>query len=664
MSLSLRGLEAMLTIKSYRSFDCFKPTRLLARLFTWIALTLSATALIGYVQGATSLVHLVPSPQAMSPLTAAALATLSISTLARRRHKLAELCAGFAGSTGLSVVCSHVLTGHDRLSDLFGSLLSVPDDYLGHTSLATAACLSLLALARLAQLRDQQKGADVLAILTFFIAVAGLLGYGYGVRDLYALYLFNTMALQTAIALACLAAATLLYRLDRGWLRIIAMNNRAGHMTRRQLLLTTMLPLFGLILTRAVDARTLGASVGIALLVTGIFLPLLVVIIRQGRVVERLDKLQAHQKEIEDRIRVNLEAELDEKRVLLEQETAQRRLAEEAMNRAQRLEAVGQLTGGIAHDFNNLLMGISGNLEMLQRKLENDPQTLKYVTRAAQSTQKGTRLTAQLLAFSRTQRLNILAVNLGETIDSALELISNALGPDIRIELIAAPGTVWVSTDPLQLEMAILNLAINAKDAMPHGGVFSVKYASSNATGMVSLTVSDIGTGMPPDILSKICEPFFTTKGQGRGTGLGLAQVYGLCKQCQGDLKITSEMGRGSTFELIFPQALPTQTGLDRVAHETSPIVSCPPERPVLIVDDDDNVRAILVDDLRSKGFTVLEANRGSTGLELLSKTHCAVAIIDFLMPGINGAEVALKAREIDPKLPIISSVDTRKQPR
>jgi signal transduction histidine kinase len=631
----------------------------IARLLSLMALAVSAVALTEYASGVPLTATWVPGLLSMSPLTALALLCLALSALAARYQTFARGCTAIAGSIAFTVLCSYLLMGTDVLSEAIASQFfpnfSLP---IGQTSPATASCLGLLSLARAAQVHGYPKACDLFATLTFGVAGTGLLGYAYGVEDLNTVLIFNTMAAHTAFALLCLALSMMLVQADQGWLSVVTMKNRAGVLTRRQLLLTAVLPIMGWLLLWAIHSKALGPPAALALVVAVVFLPLVILIIKDGRVTARLEGQRLEQQRLESTIRRRLELELEKKRSELERESAQRLVAEQAVSRTQRLEAVGQLTGGIAHDFNNLLMGISGNLELLQRQVEGNPKAIGYVARASLSTEKGIRLTAQLLAFSRTQRLNIAAVDLRDTLSAALELVGNALGPTVRIDMRPPGEALLVRTDPLQLEMAILNLALNARDAMPDGGCFSVACSvaepMSNGQEAVSIKVSDTGTGMSAAVLAKACEPFFTTKEPGRGTGLGLAQVYGLCRQCEGDLKVTSTLGEGSCFELLLPRAERLQASEPVPQVVRSAAYRAVPEQPILIVDDDDSVRAVLVDNLKARGYRVLATDRGSEALALLESAPCAAAVFDFLMPEMNGAELARKARAMVPDLPIV----------
>jgi CheY-like chemotaxis protein len=242
-------------------------------------------------------------------------------------------------------------------------------------------------------------------------------------------------------------------------------------------------------------------------------------------------------------------------------------------------------------------------------------------------------------------------------------LIGNALGPSVSITLALNTSGTWARTDPDQLELAILNLAVNARDAMPEGGALRIESSACHIalasefdpTHYVSVRVIDSGTGMTDRVIAQAVEPFFTTKERGKGTGLGLAQVYGFVRQCGGDLRIASKIGHGTTVEMLFPCAEPVvaevSSSFDRLAVEAK---SKAAGRQVLVIDDDDGVRAVIVDALVAAGFVVIEANDGESGLALLETSSPAAAVIDFLMPGMNGAEVARIAQQRRPGLPIV----------
>ena len=246
-------------------------------------------------------------------------------------------------------------------------------------------------------------------------------------------------------------------------------------------------------------------------------------------------------------------------------EISERLKLEEAFRQAQKMEAIGQLTGGIAHDFNNLLTAILGSLEMLERHVTN-PQGLRLLRTASRAADRGAELTENLLAFSRKQRLSPQPVDLNRVVASSRDMVERSVGPNIRIETVLAPDLRPALVDPIQIELAILNLAINARDAMPQGGrltfrthdaVITASAASADlaAGEYVAIAVADTGTGIAPELLNRVLDPFFTTKDVGKGSGLGLSMVYGLVKQSGGGLRIDTELGRGTTVELLLPRA-------------------------------------------------------------------------------------------------------------
>jgi CheY-like chemotaxis protein len=245
----------------------------------------------------------------------------------------------------------------------------------------------------------------------------------------------------------------------------------------------------------------------------------------------------------------------------------------------------------------------------------------------------------------------------------ARELIGNALGPSIHVSTDLRSGDAWALGDPDQLELAILNLAVNARDAMPQGGTLRIETellttrlgTEAASTGCVAIRVIDDGCGMPPEVASRAIEPFFTTKERGKGTGLGLAQVYGFVRQCRGDLHIASQPGAGTTVEILLRRTAPAAAPEAAVLPREPPAPGAMPERrPLLVIDDDEGVRAVIVDAMDAAGYDVVQAHDGPSGLRQLEHMTPVAAVIDFLMPGMNGAEVARRAQARQPGLPIV----------
>ncbi|MEA3052052.1 MAG: hypothetical protein QOG72_955 [Sphingomonadales bacterium] len=345
----------------------------------------------------------------------------------------------------------------------------------------------------------------------------------------------------------------------------------------------------------------------------------------------------------------------------LQAEVGERLKAEEALRQAQKMEAVGQLTGGIAHDFNNLLTPIMGGLELIASRVD-EPRLKRIAETALESTRRGAKLTGQLLAFSRIQRISMGPVAVNEVIEAMRRLLRHTLGGSVKIDTRLDPAAGHGVCDANQLENAILNLAINARDAMPDGGTLTISTDRVRLGGQpdhpagefVRITVRDTGTGMAADVLARATEPFYSTKPLGKGTGLGLAQVYGIAQQAGGTLRIESEEGKGTAVHMLLPlAAAPGAEAGAAAAVAEAPSVGAPGAR-VLVIDDDDDVRAFLAESLEGLGCTVVSAASGPEGLQALREWRPDLALIDYAMPGMNGAEAARAARDIHPEMPIV----------
>ena len=348
--------------------------------------------------------------------------------------------------------------------------------------------------------------------------------------------------------------------------------------------------------------------------------------------------------------------------------TEQLRRNEEVLRQSQKMDAVGQLTGGVAHDFNNLLQVIIGNLETLQRNLPPESARLQRAIRHAMNgAQRAAALTRRLLAFSRRQPLDPKPIDVNALVNGLSDMIHRTLGETIAVETVVGAGLWRVEADPNELESAILNLAVNARDAMPNGGRLSIEtgnahiddaYAAAHAEVLagqyVVISVSDTGVGMDPQTIAQAFEPFFTTKPIGKGTGLGLSQVYGFVKQSGGHVKIYSEPGLGTTVKLYLPrlagEAVP-ESELDEPLHPDAG-----QEETLLVVEDDDDVRAHSVDSLRELGYRVLETRDGPSALRLLDQEpRVDLLFTDVVLPnGMTGAQLAAQARAVRPSLKVL----------
>ena len=380
---------------------------------------------------------------------------------------------------------------------------------------------------------------------------------------------------------------------------------------------------------------------------------------REAALRETQAELLQHRAELESLVSARTAA-LERANTRLREEIIERNRAENALRQSQKMEAVGQLAGGIAHDFNNLLSAVLGGLELILRR-SKDEQVKRLATAGIEATRRGAKLTAPLLAFSRTQQLTLVPVDLNALLTGVQDLLVRSIGPLVELRCMPAREPVWAVADVNQLELALLNLAINARDAMPGGGRLTVSVEPTQANGrkLASVAVADTGTGMSPDVLERAFERFFTTKDVGKGTGLGLAQVYGIAKQSGGSATIESEPGRGTTVRLMLPLLERSAVQLEeyRALDHSASVPLGRSSDVVLVVDDDSMVRGSLVEMLRSLGYRVLEAPHGRAGLDLLrEQPNPHVMIVDYVMPGMSGAEVALAARSDYPALPILFS--------
>jgi len=345
----------------------------------------------------------------------------------------------------------------------------------------------------------------------------------------------------------------------------------------------------------------------------------------------------------------------------------ERRSSQDAYLQAQKMEAIGQLTAGMAHDFNNLLQVINGNLEVAVVSLDDPGAAREALVRAQRAAMRAGKLTQQLLTFARKQRLEPKRLNINSLVVEFSEMLVRTLGDRVELRLDLRPGLPACLLDPTHLEMALLNVLINARDAMPDGGDVSVgtsivreedrihKHRLPPGTYM-TLCVIDKGSGMPPEVLRRATEPFFTTKGP--GTGLGLAMVHGFVQQSHGKLEIESEPGKGTTVKMIFPvadnAADAARTVREREASETPDVTGNKPS--VLVVEDNDDVRELAVSVLGLAGYVVLSAPSGEQALELIEGgAEVSLLFTDVIMPGgMNGLELIEKARRLHPGLPVL----------
>jgi PAS domain S-box-containing protein len=346
-------------------------------------------------------------------------------------------------------------------------------------------------------------------------------------------------------------------------------------------------------------------------------------------------------------------------RDITERANAQRELetAREALYQSQKMEAIGQLTGGVAHDFNNLLAAILGSLDLLRKRLPHDPRTTPLLENAIQGAERGAILTQRMLAFARKQELKLEAVDIPHLVRGMSEFIRRSIGPNVDVQMRFAEVLPRAQTDPYQLETALLNLVVNARDALPNGGEIAITAdqvsvskteGERRAGSFVRLSVSDNGTGMPAEIAAKVTEPFFTTKGVGKGTGLGLSMVQGLAGQSGGWIEIHSEVGKGTRIDLWLPLA--TAEFPTAGSPVTEAIQETCKRLVVLAVDDDPLVLTNTVAMLDELGHNVLAANSGDEAMVIFQRhPEIDLVLTDEVMPGLSGSQLAERVRELRP---------------
>ena len=358
------------------------------------------------------------------------------------------------------------------------------------------------------------------------------------------------------------------------------------------------------------------------------------------------DALQKSNEELESRV---------------EQRTREREIALQQLHESQKMESIGQLTGGVAHDFNNLLAVILGSLSLLKKAVPDSPRVSRLLDRAIQGAERGATLTTRLLAFARRQELKVEFVALQKLIPEMLDFLRHSVGPNVAIHVEIAPDVSAVEVDANQLELALINLAVNVRDAMPQGGTLTIachdeddgRKVGLSQDSFVCITLADTGEGMSEATLARAQEPFFTTKGIGKGTGLGLSMVQGFTAQSGGAMRIGSEPGKGTTVALWLPRARkgPAAAGLETPAVQPIEARSL----RVLLVDDDILVSMGAADMLLDLGHSVTEAQSGAHALKLLeSDLRFDVVVTDYAMPGMNGFELAQRIKGSHPRLPIV----------
>jgi len=635
----------------------------LVRVLTAIAACTALLAIAGYVARRGRLFTVLPAWQGMSPVTALVVVLLALAPWFRsttRWRSVRVAAPGITMATMLAILLSHALYRADLVSPwLAHTLLGMPAAMSGRTSMATASCLLLLSVAALAVRPAAGFGArraaaviEIASNAALLIGGAALLGYAYRISDLYGMYVFNTMSLQSALAIVCLALGSLVAEPNTRLGMALRSPSLGVRQVRRMLALTALPAMLGWVFLHLDGplANTNGAAMALLVMATGV--PMFYLLLENARSLELLDRERAAQRAIERRFTDDLADEVARKTAELA-DSHRREVASLAQAQlAKRTEMIAQLTGTIAHDFNNLLMVIGGYAQLLKLRMRADSASGPLIDKITTTVSGAARLTGQLSAFSRTQRLQATPVHIDRIVRAALADCDSQVpaGVTMAVQLDADCGTV--ESDSAQLQLAVTHLIRNAWEAIDGAGTVSISTTSSpalNGGRQALIRVADDGCGMTQEQRDNATEPFFTGK-PGSHHGLGLAQVNSVVHQASGTMRISSQPGEGTIVELMLPciaAAEAPSTDQEATGSEAG-------NRRLLVIDDDDEVRNVIVALLRHMDYEVAEAADGETGLRLLAEHAPAVAIIDYLMPGMNGAEVARRARLAMPDLAII----------
>jgi signal transduction histidine kinase/ActR/RegA family two-component response regulator len=671
----------MTSTKTAKESSDLQAVRRLPYLAAAFSLISGLLTLVGWQWNLPGLKSIVPGFVAMNPVTAvtfllAGLALLALQDRTRRPVALAlAALVGVVGAARLLDLGAGTHLGVDRL--LFRSQLDGgPGDTPNRIAPNTAITFVLTAAALLlhAQRPRRVEASQAVALVAGGIAFLSVVGYALAVHQLYGIGPFIPMALNTALTFGALALGILFTEPDGGVMRVFVANDAGGQLARRLVPLAVLGPALlawirfhvqraGWFDVEALVSVMVLASSG--LLAAGIWISATRLSRSDAARLRAVAELQDAHDELEDHVRSRTQ-ELESANVRLHSEIGEHQRTTAALLQSQKMEAIGRLAGGIAHDFNNLLTAILGYTQLMLMRIPRDHELRGELTQVERAAERAAGLTRQLLAFSRQQVLQPVVLDVNRVIGDVDRMLRRLIGADVDLRTVPAVDLGRVRADPGQLEQVLMNLAVNARDAMPEGGKLTIETANvvldldavdgrpDLAPGAyVLLAVTDNGVGMSPEVRARIFEPFFTTKSVGVGTGLGLSTVHGIVKQSGGSLEVYSEPGRGSTFKIYLPRV---DAPLDAAGTPGPALTARRGTETVLVLEDEEIVRRVVTTTLARQGYRVLEAANRDEALATCAAQRAAgtpvdLLISDLVMPGMNLQEFSTRLPAVQPGL-------------
>jgi signal transduction histidine kinase/CheY-like chemotaxis protein len=647
-------------------------------------------ALAGWQFDEPHLKSLIPGRVAMNPLTAVCFVLAGLSLLLRREplsHGARSASMALAwvvaliGCVKIAELLFHADLGLDRA--LFRTKLEayIPPNRMAPNTALNFLCAGLaLALIDVGA-ASERRPSKCLALLPHLFSFLGLIGYAYDVRSFYGLTSYIPMAINTVLAFLVLCTGIMLLYPHQGLTRVFTSEDLGGSQARRLFPVSVgALLLLGWLRLVGEGAALYDTHVGVSLHVFASCVLMGTVIWTSAHSMSRVDgerrraadALRLANDGLERRVQERT-AELVGANTALEREGLERKQVQEALlkseeqlRQSQKMEAIGRLAGGVAHDFNNMLTAILGHSQLMRMRMGPENPAYRDTEEIELAAQRAASLTRQLLAFSRQQVLEPRVLDLNTLISEIDRMLRRIIGADIDMLTAPAPSLGRVKADPGQMEQVLLNLVVNARDAMPKGGKIIVEtanvdldetYARSHSGARpgayVLLAVSDTGGGIDPEVRARIFEPFFTTKEVGKGTGLGLSTVYGIVKQSGGLIDVYSEIGHGTTFKVYLPRL---EGSVVEIAPRPRSAVAARGSETVLLVEDEDLVRAVIRETLELHGYHVVEASDGNQALHALERTSRTfdLVVTDVMMPQMSGPEFVERAARIRDRLKVL----------